>query len=268
MNRIARVACVAAAALALVSPTPIASASPAADPGARQAAQTYKVVASINRSEVVAGEDTVRITGKVKPKAAGQKVVLQQRPEGSNRWRKSGTAKIKSSGRFVLEDEPNRPGVRFYRVLKPAADGIKAGTSRELQLDVWGWSRLTWWPAGANAGVNRGYYAAFGAEPYEDSLVLQTPGTPGYVEYTLGKKVRAMRATYALTDDSATGASGSVTVSVDGTAVVTHALTTGTIVEDHVIDVRNAFRVRFDLSGSSTPAGRSAVGNPEVLVLP
>lgn len=268
MNRTARVACVAAAALALVSPTPIASASPAADPGIRQAAQTYKVVASINKSEVVAGEDTVRITGKVKPKAAGQKVLLQQRPEGSKRWRKSGTAKIKSSGKYVLKDEPSRPGVRFYRVLKPAADGIKAGTSRELQLDVWGWSRLTWWPAGANSGVNRGYYAAFGTEPYEDSLVLQTPGTAGYVEYTLGKKVRALRATYALTDDSTTGASGFVTVSVDGAAVVTHALSTGTIIKDHVIDVRNAFRVRFDLSGSSTPAGRSAVGNPEVLYLP
>jgi hypothetical protein len=268
MNRIARVACAAAAAVVLASLTPIAPASPAPDLGVRQAAKTYAVVASINTSEVVAGEDTVRITGKVKPKAAGQKVILQQRPESSKRWRSSGKAKIKASGKFVLKDEPSRPGVRFYRVLKPAADGIKAGTSRELQLDVWGWSRLTWWPAGANAGVNRGYYAAFGTEPYEDSLVLQTPGTAGYVEYTLGKKVRALRATYALTDDSTTGASGFVTVSVDGAAVVTHALTTGTIVKDHVIDVRNAFRVRFDLSGSSTPAGWSAVGNPEVLYLP
>lgn len=268
MNRIARAASAAAVSLALVSPALVASASPAPEPGARQAAAAFKVVASIDKTEVVAGEDTVRITGRVKPKAAGQKVVLQQRPEGSKRWRKSGTAKIKSSGKFVLEDEPSRPGVRFYRVLKPAADGVKAGTSRELQLDVWFWSRLTWWPAGANAGVNRGYYVAFGTEPYADSLVLQTPGTAGYVEYTLGRKVRALRATYALTDDSTTGASGFVTVSVDGAAVVTHALATGTIIKDHVIDVRNAFRVRFDLSGSSTPAGRSAVGNPEVLYLP
>jgi hypothetical protein len=268
MNRIARVACVAAAALALVSPTPIASASPAADPGIRQAAQTYKVVASINTSEAVAGEDTVRITGKVKPRAAGQKVVLQQRPEGSNRWRKSGTARIKSSGRFVLTDEPSRPGVRFYRVLKPGGDGVKAGTSRELQLDVWGWYKLAYLMAGAHSGVLLDVYTQFGAEPYYDSLVQQTAGTPGYVEYTLGRKVRSLRATYALTDDSTSGASGSVTVSVDGTAVVAHPLATGTIVKDYVIDVRNAFRVRFDLVGSATPAGRSAVGDPEVLVLP
>src|SRR5690349_17263958 len=271
MNRIARVACVAAAALALVSPTPIASASPAADPGTRQvahAAQTYKVVASINTSEAVAGEDTVRVTGKVKPKVAGQKVVLQQRPDGSNRWRKSGTAKVTSSGRFVLTDEPSRPGVRFYRVLKPGGDGVKAGTSRELQLDVWGWYSLATRQVGANSGVLVGAYTQFGAEPYYSSLVQQTAGTPGYVEYTLGRKARSLRGIYALTDDSTTGASGSVTVSVDGTAVVTHPLATGTIVEDYVIDVRNAFRVRFDLVGSATPAGRSAVGDPEVLLLP
>ena len=96
----------------------------------------------------------------------------------------------------------------------------------------------------------------------------ETAGTPGYIEYTLGKKVRSLRGTYALTDDSTTGASGSVTVLVDGTPVVTHQLTTGTLVEDYVLDVTNAFRIRFDFVGSATPAGRSAVGDPEVLILP
>lgn len=271
MNRIARVACAAAAALALASPTLVAPASSApdqTDQGARQAAQTYKVTASINTSEAVAGEDTVRISGKVKPKAAGQKVVLQQRPEGSKRWRKSGTAKIKSSGKFVLEDEPSRPGVRFYRVLKPAADGVKAGTSRELQLDVWGWEQLTWRTPGANTGVLIGAGTEFGTEFFDDSLLLQTPGKPGYVEYTLGRKCRSLRATYALTDGSATGASGFVTVSVDGVAKVTHALATGTIIRDYVVDVTGAFRIRFDMSGSASPAGASAVGDPEVLCLP
>lgn len=269
MNRIARVACAAAATVALASLTPITPASPAPDVGVRQsAAPAFKVVASINRTEAVAGEDTVRITGKVRPKAAGQKVFLQQRPEASKRWRKSGTATIKPSGRFVLKDEPSRAGVRYYRVLKPAGAGMKAGTSRELRLDVWGWERLTWRAVGANSGVWVGSYTTFGAVGYDDSLVLKTAGTAGYVEYTLGKKCRSLRATYALTDDSLTGASGSVSVSVDGSSVVTHPLATGTIVEDHVIDVTNAFRVRFDFVASATPAGRSAVGYPEVLCLP
>ena len=83
MNRIARVACAAATTVALASLTPLAPASSVPEQGAREAASaTYKVIARINRSEVVASEDTVRITGKVKPRAAGQKVLLQQRPEG------------------------------------------------------------------------------------------------------------------------------------------------------------------------------------------
>ena len=267
MNRIARAAVAAVASLGLVSMAPVVTAASAPAPD-RQSAGTFKVAATINQTEVVAGEDTVRITGRVRPKAAGQKVVLQQRMDGTNRWKKSGTARIKPSGRFVLKDDPNRAGVRFYRVVKPAADGLKAGVSRELQLDVWGWYALSWFSPGAHAGVLLDSFTQFGAEPYANSVVLQTAGTAGYVEYTLGKKVRSLRATYALTDDSTTGASGSVTVSVDGTPVVTHALVTGTVIDDYVLDVRDAFRIRFDLVGSATPAGRSAVGSPEVLYLP
>ena len=271
MRGIVRAAVAAVASLGLVSMAPVVTAASAPAPDARQSAVTFKVVASIDKTEVVAGEDTVRITGRVRPKAAGQKVFLQQRRDGTSSWKKSGTARIKPSGRFVFTDGPsaNHAGIRFYRVLKPAADGVKAATSRELQLDVWAWYELTdWFSAGAHSGVLLGGSTSFGAEGYYDSLVQETAGTPGYVEYTLGKKVRSLRGTYALTDDSLTGASGSVKVSVDGTAVVTHPLVTGTIVEDYVLDVTDVFRVRFDLAGSATPAGRSAVGDPEVLVLP
>jgi hypothetical protein len=272
MNRIARIASVAAASLALVSAAaPLVSAAPAPAPadGARQSAAVFKVAAQIDKLQVVAGEDdAVRITGRVRPTAAGQKVVLQQRLGNATRWTKSGTAKIKSSGRFVLTDEPSRAGVRFYRVMKPAAGGIKAGMSKELQLDVWGWEPLVLRSAGANSGVLIYYTAAFSTVPYSYSLVLKTAGTAGYVEYTLGKKCRSLRASYALTDSSPSGSTGSVTVSVDGVGVVTHPLATGTLEANHVIDVTNAFRVRFDLSATATPAGYAAVGNPEVLCLP
>lgn len=268
MKGIVRAAVAAVASLGLVSLAPVVTAASAPAPEVHRSAAAFKVAARIDKTEVVAGEDTVRITGRVRPKAAGEKVILQQRLDGTKRWKKSGTATIKPTGRFVLKDDPSRPGVRFYRVLKPAAAGMKAGTSRELQLDVWGWQPLTWWAVGANTGVYTNASTQFGTAPYPYSLVLQTAGRPGYVEYTLGGKVRSLRASYALTDDSTTGASGWVTVSVDGTAVATHALVTGTIVKDYVIDVRNAFRVRFDLSATAAPAGRSAVGTPEVLYLP
>ena len=268
MKRTARAAFAAVASLALVSLAPVVTAASAPAPHARQAAAAFRVAARINHTEAVAGEDTVRITGRVRPQAAGQKVVLQQRLDGSRRWVRSGTAKIKGTGRFVLEDDPSRAGVRFYRVMKPAAGGIKAGVSRELQLDVWGWEPLTWRQPGATSGVSVVASTTFGTEIYDSSLVLQTPGRPGYVEYTLGNKCRSLRAAYALTDDSATGASGSVTVSVDGVVAMTQPFGTGTIVKDRYIDVTDAFRIRFDLVGSATPAGRSAVGTPEVLCLP
>lgn len=252
-----------APALALTGPT--AAAAPSA--GDARAAAPYTVVAKINRAEVVADEDTVRVTGRVKPAAAGQAVVLQQRAEGSKRWKKSGTAKVRSTGRFVLKDDPSSPGVRFYRVLKPAGNGLAAGKSRELKLSVWAWGKLAHRAVGANAAISRNTTAYFGTEPMRSSLVTQTAGTPGFVEYTLGRKCRTLRATYALTDDSATGATGTVTVSVDGAAKATHALATGVIVEDHTVDLTRAFRLRFDAVASAAPAGTAAVGTPEVLCL-
>jgi hypothetical protein len=274
MNRHTAAAAVLAALAPIAALAAPATAAPTSAPGstatsmeARAAAAAYKVTARINRSEVVAGEDRVRITGRVTPRAAGEKVTLLQRREGSKRWRSSGKATIKPTGRFVLKDAPDRPGVRYYRVLKPAGDGFRKGLSKELELAVWAWDQLAYRPVGANAAILRNTSPQFGTVYYGQSLSTQTPGTAGYIEYTLGDKCRSLRASYALTDDSASGATGSVTVSVDGVVKATHALTTGVIVRDHVIDVTNAFRIRFDAVASASPAGTAAVGTPEVLCL-
>ena len=48
---------------------------------------------------------------------------------------------------------------------------------------------------------------------------------------------------------------GTVTVTSDGSVAATHPLTVGTIVEDEALDIEGAFRVRFDLTSSSSPAG-------------
>lgn len=259
----------AAAALAVLAPAlaltaPAATAAPSSADA--RAAAPYTVVAKVNKAEVVAGEDTVRITGRVKPSAAGQLVVLQQRFEGKKRWKKSGTAKVKSTGRFVLKDDPSTPGVRFYRVLKPASNGLAAGKSKEMRLAVWAWDLLTFRTAGANAGMRFNQSPQFGTETFDHSLTTN-PGGSGFVEYTLGRKCRTLRATYSLTDDSATGATGIVAVAVDGVTKVTHGLTTGVIQEQHTLDVTNAFRIRFEAGASSNPVGTAAIGSPEVLCL-
>lgn len=265
---------VAAAALVALAPVAAlttitttggpASAGPATSAADR--APTYSVSARTNTSEVIADEDAVRVTGTVRPRAAGQVVVLQQRLDGTNRWKKSGQARIKAGGGFVLKDEPSTPGVRFYRVLKPASDDMKAGTSRELRLAVWSWERLIGRRIGANNGISFDY-PQFGTVYYPDSIRNTVSGTPGYVEYTLGGKARSLRASYALTDNSLTGASGTVAITVDGTKVWSVNLGTGSIDRDRVIDVTGAFRIRFDLSSSGTPAGYAAIGSPEVLTL-
>lgn len=229
-------------------------------------APSYSVTARIDKSEVISDEAAVRITGSVRPRAAGQVVILQQRLDGRNRWKKSGQARVKASGRFVLKDSPTVAGVRFYRVVKPASDGLKAGTSRELRLEVWRWQPLIERAYGANSGVSYGY-PQFGTVSYYGSIVNTVAGKPGYIEYTLGRKARSLRASFALTDTSATGATGRVTVTVDGTPAWSVDLGTGSIDRDRVIDVTNAFRIRFDLSSSGTPAGYVAVGSPEVLTL-
>lgn len=152
----------------------------------------------------------------MRPRAAGEIVVLQQRLDGTKRWKKSSQGKIRANGRFVLRDEPSTPGVRFYRVLKPASNGTKAGTSRELGLAVWTWERLTDRSIGAYSGIDYGG-PQFGTVYYPDSIFNVVAGKPGYVEYTLGRKARSLRASFALTDTSASGATGTVTVTVDGT---------------------------------------------------
>jgi len=260
------------AAAALVALAPVAALTTTGGPAAAgpapslERAPGYSVSARINTSEVVAGEDSVRISGTVRPRATGQVVVLQQRLDGTKRWKKSGQARVRANGRYVLRDHPSTPGVRYYRVVKPASAGVRAGTSRELKLAVWSWELLHDRLIGAYSGVT--YDAPqFGTETYPATLVTTVAGRPGYVEYTLGGKCRALRASYALTDGSATGASGSVTVTVDGAPVWSVSLGTGSIDRDRVLDVTGAFRIRFDLTSSGSPAGYTAVGTPEVLCL-
>lgn len=254
-----------APALALTAPTATAAPSSAAERAA-----PYRVVASINKTEVVADEETVRITGRVKPVAAGQTVVLQQRAEGRKRWKKSGTATIKRTGKFVLKDDPSTGGVRYYRVLKPAADGLTAGRSRELKLSVWRWRRLADRSAGANQGMDLYASPEFSTQSFPGSFTTTTDyweGFQGFVEFTLGGKCRTLRASYALTDDSVTGATGTATISVDGVARATHMLRTGSLAADQLTDVTGAYRIRFDAGASRNPDGKAAIGTPEVLCL-
>jgi hypothetical protein len=255
MNRITALAAtvaLTAGSLALTAPS---QASPA---------RAYKVTAKANLEVAVAREDTVKVRGRVTPRAAGQKVVLQQRVGENPRWKRTGTAKVRRNGTYVLEDRPTTPGSREYRVLKPGSRGIKKGWSKPVAVEVYRWQKLASRRMGPSENIST-TSVYIGAGLATRSLVNIEPGVPASVEYTLGRKCVQLRARYALTDQSATGSSGEISVSADGAVRTTHSLAVGTIVDDEPLDVSDVFRLKIDISTTATPAAYAAVATPEVL---
>ncbi len=99
MNRI--VTLTVSAALAL-SPLALATTTYAAP----AKAGAYTVTAKINKTVAIGKETTIKVRGRVTPKAAGQKVVLQQRVGKKRAWNDTGSAKIKTDGTYLLKDKP------------------------------------------------------------------------------------------------------------------------------------------------------------------
>jgi hypothetical protein len=261
MNRIttwAAAATMAVSALALTTPVHAA-------PAAKAKAETYDVTAKVNKNVAIAKETLIKVKGRVTPKAAGEKVILQQRVGTKKKWTATDDVKVKQNGTYKLTDKPSTPGSREYRVLKPASKGIAKGLSKPVQVEVYRWEKLAnRQPVATNfnapVGVN------IGAEYFGSSLATATSGTPSSLEYTLGRKCIEMRATYALTDESVTGAIGTVKVAGDGAVLVDHALAVGTIVPDETVDLTDVFRLKIDATTSAAPtAATVAVGTPEVL---
>ena len=257
MNRftaLVATATLAASTLALAAPTTAAPAK----------ATAYTVTAKINKTVAIGKETKLKVKGKVTPKAAGQKVTLQQRVGKKKSWKATGTAKIKANGTYVLKDTPSTPGPREYRVVKPGSNGFAKGISKPLAVEVYSWGKLGYRSSGPMTNLNV-TGATIGTDYYTASLVSNVSGTASSIEYTLGRKCLSLRASYALTDQSASGSTGAVVVSTDGAVVANHALSVGAVVADEVIDLTDAFRLKFDLTSSATPAAVTAVATPEVL---
>lgn len=257
MNRItalAATATIAISSLALATPTHAATAQ----------ARAYSVSATVSTAVAVAKEDTVKVRGRVSPKAAGEKVTLQQRVGNKKRWVVTGTAKIKANGTYKLTDKPSTPGSREYRVLKAASNGFAKGISKSVEVEVYRWEKLAYRVAGPNTNIaNNG--TTIGTDYYTASINTSVAGAPASIEYTLGRKCTSMRASFALNDASASGATGAVTVSADGNVLATHSLSVGSIVADEVLDISDAFRLKLDLASSATPVAYTSVATPEVL---
>ncbi len=258
MNRFTALAATAALTLG-----PLALAAPTTAAPHAKAGKSYSVTAKANTDTAIAEETTVKVRGRVTPKAAGQKVVLQQRVGNKKKWTVTGRATVKRNGTYKVTDRPTTPGSREYRVVKPGAKGHAKGVSKPVEVEVYRWDKLgrrTF----AGAGFT-GQGVAIGAGYFTRSLATTTPGTPATAEFTLGRKCLSMRATYALTDSSLTGSSGAVTVSADGAVLATHPLSIGTIVAHEELDLTGVYRLKLDATTSADPAATAAVASPEVL---
>ena len=255
MNRITALAAtvaLTAGSLALAAPSHAAP------------ARAYQVTAKANIDVAIAKEDTVKVRGRVTPKAAGDKVVLQQRVGNKKTWKATARATVKRNGTYLLKDKRTTPGSREYRVLKPGSRGVTKGISKPVAVEVYKWEKLV----GRNSGPSTNFTPTdvnIGAEYYGQSLATITAGTPSSREYTLGRKCIEMRATYALTDESVSGSTGSVTVTGDGAVLASHALAVGTLVADETLDLEGVFRLKFDATTTAAPAATVAVASPEVL---
>ena len=152
----------------------------------------------------------------------------------------------------------------MYRVVKPRSKGINRGVSKKLSVQVYRWEPLVFRTTGPLENIDA-TSVQIGAKYYSRSLASRTAGAPASVEYTLGRKCTTMRSTYALTDASATGSSGAVTVLADGEVLASHSLAIGTIVADEELDLTGVFRIKLVLDTSAEPAAQAALASPEVL---
>ncbi len=261
-------AALALSPLALAVTTAQVSAAPGSSSSVSITAQSkagvYQVTAKANKKVAIAREDKIKVTGRVSPKATGQKVILQQRVGNKKKWAVTGTSKVKNNGKFLLQDKPSVPGTREYRVLKPGSNGTMKGLSKPMTVVVYRWEKLGYRSVGPKSNLNINT-VEINTDRYAGSLVSATSGTPAYVEFTLGKKCTSLRSSYALTDAAETGSTGSIAISTDGRARVTYPLVLGTVVADKVTDLTDVFRIRFDLTTSASPVGVAAVASPEVL---
>lgn len=230
--------------------------------GARKPA-AYTVTAEVNTQDVTLGEDVVTVRGKVTPRAAGKKIVLEQRRAGSRTWAVSSRSTIKRNGTYLLTDVPSAVGTRQYRVVKRRSDGVRKGTSPVVEVRVYAWQKLAQRPRGVYENIAVSSTALIGGQAYAYSFQPFTRGAPSYVEYPLKGLCTDLRTTYAMHDSAAEGSSSRITLALDGVTKVDQVLVKGQVVGS-TADLTGALTLRYDLFSNASPASYPVVVIPEV----
>lgn len=264
-----------AALVALVPMSLVATTSADGAPGSASARATdsatdsvrkpaaYVVKATIDQDVLTLGEDVVTVRGKVRPRAPGRKVVLQQRRQGARTWVARDRAVLPRNGTFQFTDEPTAIGTYEYRVVKRRSDGVRKGVSPIVEASVYSWQKLAQRPRGAWENIAVSSTVLISGQPYAYSLQPFVRGAASYVEYPLKGLCTELRATYAMHDSAAAGSSSRITLALDGVTAVDQTLAKGQVVAS-TTDLTGALVLRYDLFSTADPASYPAVVVPEV----
>jgi hypothetical protein len=237
-----------------------AAAGPAGATSAHSAPRggSYQVTAKVNVTEPVLG-DLVKIKGAVSPAAAGQKVQLEVLYADRKQWKTIGSDTLSATSKFKLTDKVGSVRVRKYRVVKAAGNGRSAGHSGSLKVTVYGWRPLASVPSVNNSGIY-GASASINGVAYPNSMWGYNAGSSA--DFNLNRGCKTLDARYGLDDSSASGATATWSLAVDGTPA--YAGTFGLTQSAEVFtDITNAFRIT--LHQSLTGTGHSALAAPRVL---
>ena len=262
----------ALAGAALAIPASATHAAPAPSHPTQVAKPAWHVTMTASRTTMNVGQN-VWLRGHVNKSAAGHKVVLQQQWGPDKPWAFTGKAVVKSDGSYKVGDSPTQNHWRYYRVVMPASDGWKRGVSPSAKVVVYKWVPLVSLVSLNAKGFTPTSSVNINGTTYPASLrgtpvaaTATTPAVPVSIEYNLDHKAIALRATFGLSDDSATGAEAGIRLAVDGTQMYTGTFTVGESTSWQMSFPVAPFRLHVD--GTSLTAGLDtfpAIGSPQVL---
>jgi len=255
---------IATAVLAVVAAgvVPLASASAGPD----RSATTYRVAMKISTTRAVANEDTVTLTGTVRPAAPGTKVKVQVRYHGQTTWTKAGSAKVRKNSTYTFSFTPTTRQDRAYRVVKPGDAHARAGTSRERTLQAIGWVWLSSLAPSRTEGVATISTMPINGENYGHTLYTGVDTTSGFVEYTVGRHAYKLQATYGLSDRTEPGGRGTLAVTTDGVPSFSQTFDLGQSVLQ-TTNVTDTHRIRIDFTQiADTAVTEPSAGAARVLM--
>lgn len=247
---------VVASGLTLVAPVQAAPAERRAD--------AFEVTIAASTDELVLGE-RVTLKGKVTPKAAGQKVVLQKKIE-DRKWVVERRTRLNERGRYTFKDEPSTAGSRKYRVVKPATRKHAKGVSPSVRVTTYRWIDLAALQPRDYANVYA-TTATIDTVEYPNSLVgwYDPAAEEWFRDYNLARECTTLDATYGM-DDTA-DVDSSVQIDVENDGVNVYSKTFSLLESDpERIDIRGVFRLGFLFSTTGEGGSpRPVVGSPRAL---